>query len=36
MAAKFGENALKRYNELFKADDMAKSYSKIYQSLLKF
>jgi len=34
-AAKMGENALKRYNEYFKADGMVSAYNKIYQSLLK-
>ncbi|WP_038982174.1 glycosyltransferase family 4 protein [Pseudomonas lini] len=34
-AAKMGEKALKRYEEYFKADDMVKSYSEIYHSLLK-
>ncbi|WP_130908553.1 glycosyltransferase family 4 protein [Pseudomonas sp. Sample_16] len=34
-AAKMGENALKRYEEYFKADDMVKSYSDVYLSLLK-
>jgi glycosyltransferase involved in cell wall biosynthesis len=32
-AAQMGENALKRYEEYFKADDMVKSYSQIYHSL---
>lgn len=34
-AAKMGKNALKRYEECFKADDMVQSYSEIYHSLLK-
>lgn len=34
-AAKMGENALRRYNEYFRADDMVSSYSEIYQSLLE-
>ena len=34
-AARMGENALKRYEEHFTANEMVKSYSKIYQSLLK-
>ncbi|WP_207263548.1 glycosyltransferase family 4 protein [Pseudomonas sp. GW101-3H06] len=32
-AVKMGENALMRYEEYFRADDMVKSYSEIYHSL---
>ena len=33
-AETMGRNALNRYNDLFRADDMVRSYSEIYQSLL--
>jgi glycosyltransferase involved in cell wall biosynthesis len=34
-AAKMGENALNRYNDLFKAEDMVKSYIHIYEEILR-